>query len=327
VLCVDRAFLPYAELVVGSFLRWNAPAAFHIFIPEGQLEPTCIERISNRLKAANSTLQWDVVEMAELSGVQMPVQLSPATLLRILVPELLPAEVRRFLYLDCDVVVRDRVDELMHFDLQGRSFAAALEYACATQSIINRNGMSEYFESIDLKFSAYSYFNAGVMIVDAPRWRERKLTQRVLNWLTNCQRELRHGDQDALNACLSDEWAELPPRFNWAPNAWRMFSQSGMIPEEFESRAKVIREAQKKPAIIHYVGPKPWDREYYKYTDYHIWVLAWWKEARRLRVRTVYVQSVLEIYDWIIRCFCTRNRITSWLYWGLRRRVMKLVAP
>lgn len=162
------------------------------------------------------------------------------------------------------------------------------------------------------------------MVVDALRWRERKFTEKLLHWLNSCTVELKHGDQDALNACLVGEWIELHPRFNWSQNAWRIFSRPGTLPPEWKSREKLILEAWAKPAIVHYVGRKPWQSDYYDYAEFNGCTLSWWREARLLKLTDFYVHSRIKIYDWFIRYICNKNNLTAWLYWGLRRRILQM---
>ena len=188
---------------------------------------------------------------------------------------------------------------------------------------IGGSDLPAYFQELGFPFRPNAYFNSGVMVVDVARWQQRRLTERLVNWLNYCPVDLRNGDQDVLNVCLEGEWAELSPRFNCCQNSWWIFSRPASLPSDLRSREPGIREAWRKTAVLHYVGPKPWQRDYYKYAYYTRYTLAWWHEARRLRLAAVHIQSSLEIIDWLLRCVCTRKSWAAWWYWGLRRRVVQ----
>src|SRR5437763_16981533 len=49
---------------------------------------------------------------------------SSATYVRLLIDQLLPADLERVIYLDVDLIVRSDLSELWHFDLNGKTIAA-----------------------------------------------------------------------------------------------------------------------------------------------------------------------------------------------------------
>ncbi|MEO2046588.1 MAG: glycosyltransferase [Pirellulales bacterium] len=91
-----------------------------------------------------------------------------------------------------------------------------------------------------------AYFNAGVMLIDLAAWREKRIMDNSLAYLSE------HGDkaeflhQEALNAVAWDDWVPLEERWNLPMTAGRWFAQTPAA-------------ALSDPAIIHYSGRiKPW---------------------------------------------------------------------
>ena len=325
VLCADRQFLPVMELVVASLLDRHSDllVVTHLFVPEGENDPDSLARIKQRLELAGGELCAYAVSMEPLAGVGLST-LPPVSLIRILVPDLINEDVGRYVYLDGDLVVIDRLDDLLRLDLKGMSFAAVLEWSLASKRSRQNVDLIKYFNELGISLIPLAYFNSGVMVVDVARWKKSKSTERLLEWLKNCPRSLRYVDQEAMSICLADEWLELHPRFNCAQNAWDLFSHPNELLEELQDRKKDIREAWLNPAVIHYVGNKPWQNDYYALEGFSHYALTWWREARRIGLKSVHVHSRLEIVDWLIRCACGSSAFTRWLYWGLRRRILVL---
>ena len=62
---------------------------------------------------------------------------------------------------------------------------------------------------------ATPYFNAGLMTIDRARWRELKITERVVDALVADPERFPFMEQDALNSILRGNFAPLSPRFNF----------------------------------------------------------------------------------------------------------------
>jgi lipopolysaccharide biosynthesis glycosyltransferase len=100
---------------------------------------------------------------------------------RLLLPDLLPADVDRVLYLDCDLVVRRCVGELYDLELDGAIALAVLDmgspFVCslwAWEVGSSREG------------SFRSNFNTGVMLMDLAAWRREQIGQTVLEYARTC---------------------------------------------------------------------------------------------------------------------------------------------
>ena len=108
-------------------------------------------------------------------------------------------------------------------------------------------GPSGILEWKDLGLSPdMPYFNAGVLLVPLPRWRERAVGARALDLLR--EHVFLLGDQCALNAVVAGDWVQVEPRWNLqgghlAPNgtlAW--------VTESSDDLERAMRD----PAVIHF---------------------------------------------------------------------------
>jgi len=148
---------------------------------------------------------------------------------RILISECLPPDVKRVLYLDVDIAVVGRLDELYSIDLGGRCMAARVDPAS------NFNFESR-LTGIDFKDHL---FNSGVMMIDLDRWRSEHVSEMVFEYCK--ERALPVvGDQTALNVVIRDRYVRMGPE-------WNFFWNSDV-------------ETCPRPKIIHYIFDKPWLR-------------------------------------------------------------------
>ena len=166
-----------------------------------------------------------------------------ATLLRLYLPEMLPG-LHKILYLDGDIVVTDRLDELYHTDIDNY-------YLAAVKDSTSGYGR-EYQKRIGINESHW-YFNAGVTLLNLDSLRAINLPEKVAHFAKKYYDRIVAPDQDALNyICQERKVYYLHPRYNMnyavekdiARHVWGKQS---------------IKEAKEAPAIIHFIGPvKPW---------------------------------------------------------------------
>ncbi len=169
-------------------------------------------------------------------------RLPPEASAPLFLHELLPSDTDRVIFLDADMLVVDDISPLWTQELAGRAFAAVPDPAIprlrSPRGVILPDGHSSPDDA--------AYFNAGVMLIDLAAWREKRIMDNSLAYLSE------HGDkaeflhQEALNAVAWDDWVPLEERWNLPMTAGRWFAQTPAA-------------ALSDPAIIHYSGRiKPW---------------------------------------------------------------------
>lgn len=172
---------------------------------------------------------------------------------RLFVSSALPEELDRVLYLDCDVVINRSIKELWNLDIHNKTIAALLD-AFSPQYRVNIG-----LEKNDVMF------NSGVMLIDLNRWKERKIEERLLNFIESRNGKIQQGDQGALNAVLSNDTYCFEPRFN-SVTIYHDFNYDEMMvyrkpAEGFYCRDE-IKRAVDEPSIIHFttsfLSKRPW---------------------------------------------------------------------
>ncbi len=171
---------------------------------------------------------------------------------RLFMGEMLPGNVERVLYLDCDTVVVRSIEKMWKEDLDEAVLGAVMEptiYEAVKESI----GLEQ----------EDGYYNSGVLLVDLKRWRADHVQETLMQFLKEKGGALFASDQDLLNGALKGRIHTLMPTCNFFPN-YRYFSYKTLV-EHAPSYKKVSKEefqkAKKHPIIIHYMGDeRPWIR-------------------------------------------------------------------
>ena len=199
------------------------------------------------------------------------------TFARLQIPELLPVEVQKALYLDCDIVVREDIAELWDMNFGDNSVLAARD---TVDSVGNPVGGIANYRELNMPANT-KYFNAGVLLMNLQKWREKEITSKLFHYLTTHHDVIRMADQEALNVVLFGDWGELDYSWNWQI-VWRGFRrgthQMSWIPET------------KRKRIVHFItDEKPWlpgcdyDEkqyffEYLDKTEWAGWRVPWVRE-------------------------------------------------
>ncbi len=234
-----------------------------------------------------------------------------STLARLFVGRVLPAEIHRVLYLDCDTLPLEDLSPLERFDMQGCPLAMVQE------PTVRRSRKLELGLAPD-----QPYFNAGVLLIDLDRWRAEGVEKTVLDYYQAKGGALMAPDQDALNGALAGRICSLPPRYNYGSvqiyYPWE--AQRRMCaPAPFYPTAQAYAQAAEPPAIIHFLGEeRPWrEGNRHPYRDAYLAAL----------VRTPWRDAPMESgWNAYFRCFDLFNRLTR-PFPLLRWRIINALIP
>lgn len=242
-VCFDEQFALHGSMAVLS-AAWSVPSGvkLHAYLVDTGVTVETAERVHRVLKAASVGYSWLRPDLEDLKRLPLPdpTWLNHSTFARLLLPDLLPAEVERFLYLDSDTIVVDDIRKLLYSGMDG-----AVVMACedSLYSPIEKSASGEVHRNLGMDDSD-GYFNAGIMVFDCGAWREGRLRERVFDLILQHGQSFKHADQDALNIALRGRWKALDQRWNATSNLFN--PTNGSFPAITEN-----------PGIIHYTGPNP----------------------------------------------------------------------
>ena len=228
-LGADLHYLDKVETVIKSVSVHNHEVKFYVFNDDLPSEWFLLMR--NRLKVIGSEIVNVKKTDHNLRDFHLPnAILSYAAFFRYFIADEVQED--RVLYLDSDTIVNAKLDDLFTLDLQGYAIAAVQDF--------NHEGW-------------LTTFNAGMLLIDAKKWREKNSTQNLLE-LTAQHHEHVYGDQGVLNMYFGDQWLHLDKEYNFMVGLDQFLHLSGNK-EWYQSDYYGNYE----PKIIHYTSEsKPW---------------------------------------------------------------------
>lgn len=271
-LCFDDAYVPFACVTIQSIMehmRIDDQIVIHVF--SDHLSETNIQF----LKKYNVELH--IIESDKVfEGIDSSVW-TVYTLYRLFLPFYLSENIHRVLYLDCDVIVNDPLDELFKMDFNGKAVAGVIDPQTYNKDVFVRLGY-DYSER---------YICAGVLLMNLDSWRENNLSARVINYMKENPDKISFLEQDAINYLCCDNKIILSPLYGAQTT---FFLSEEFLFEHLDLMQRLID----KPAIVHYAGYAPWI--YCKNKSMHSYL--WWNTYKTLKafpqIRINYVKSFIK---------------------------------
>lgn len=271
VLCAcDERYLPHAATMLCSLLAHNNGIRIHFFY--SSIARRELAKLKSLVARNGSELVFYEIALSAVEGLRVDKHGSGAVYYRLLAAGLLPINLYKILYLDCDIIVRRSLIELWKTDITDCALAAVPDL-----------WEEEYGNALGLPIGT-KYFNSGVLLINLKFWRDNRVPDKVLSFVRDNPEKAECWDQDGLNATLVDQWRELPAFWN------AQISQPYGLP----------LDRDKNPAIVHFLtGDKPWfssNKHPFK-EEYHKYRLKtpWWRYGEEGNLPGRFGRTVLRI--------------------------------
>lgn len=240
VFCAtDANYVEMTHVMLASLLANSRAAVSEIHVFGWRLPPARV--------AAFTALAPDLVRVHDFQD--LPPALDPIrfrivdmvpTWMRLVAPDIIPADGENLLYIDCDCIVDRDIADLASIDLGSRPFGAVADFAKAKHP--------GWLERLGLPLDT-PYFNAGVMLFNHRLYQAGGWSQKAIELTLAMPERLKLHDQDAFNTIVAGDWVVLPPSYN--AHASSAKTKHGDGGELFEGAH-----------VIHYVGKrKPTDED------------------------------------------------------------------
>lgn len=286
IICAtDNNYVQHCGVMLTSLFENNKGEEIHVYVLTEGLSEICKKSIENIISNYNGYFHYCKIDQSyfEKCPIRKGDHVSIVAYYRFLIPQVLPENQSKALYLDCDIIIRKSLKELWDLELSGYALAAVDETQCQPKDVFLR-----------LQYdSVYKYFNSGVLLINIDYWRNNNITNQLFNYInTYPDRAILH-DQDTLNAVLHNQWLQISTTWNMGETFYR----NGIYSDN-----KDVNDNLKDPAILHYTWrPKPWNygcnhplkEEYFKYLEKTQWkrvkAKILWKRWLRNHLRAILV--------------------------------------
>lgn len=213
VLVTDTRYAGFAAVAAASMLEnCPRPDLIEVHVLHPGLTATTAARLGQVIEDRGGAARFhDVTALVDVSAEYRD---RTVHFYRLLAPQVLPVDVDRFVYLDCDLIVRSDVHRLAGVELDGAVVAACQDYLGTM-----REAVANHHE-LGLAADA-PYFNSGVMVVDRQKWAAAGISDRVLQCTRANERHLHaqgrffQYDQYALNVVLHGAITYLDRSWNF----------------------------------------------------------------------------------------------------------------
>lgn len=167
---------------------------------------------------------------------------------RFLLPALIPPEIDRVLYLDCDIMVQEDLSPLCDMPLNNLPMAAVPWMVLGDYREEYGKVLKSFPERMGLQDDGTPYFYSSMLLLDLERMRLEKTAEQLVHCAeTSPEGSLYWFDQDVINAVLRHRIAVIPQRYNVIP----LFLPS------IAGETAEAQEAFRAPAIVHFAARKP----------------------------------------------------------------------
>lgn len=235
VFSTDDRYAPYCGISMISLLENNKGENINIYIVGNNLTDSAKESLRKTVQKYNANIEIldmdsDFIKKCPPLPPGNEKFISHATYIRLFFPTILP-DIKKVLYLDCDIIIEQNIKQLWDTDITDYSAAGIIDI------------MAE-----EKRFDGY--VNGGILLINLDYWRKNNIQDNFIEYLENGG-TVQYYDQDVINYVLTGTILHLPMKYN--VQACFYSSTDAHLPHQSE-----INEATKDIAILHFTGDKPW---------------------------------------------------------------------
>lgn len=195
-----------------------------------------------------------IPNLNELAGVEIKTskRWSLSTFSRLFLEKILPDEIDKVIYLDCDILVNNSLEELYNTNLGGYYCGGVSDCVSKQHKIIIGINPQDI------------YINAGVMLISLKKWRDNNACDKFISFINRYDGDTPYVDQGIINGTLSEKIMRLDLKYN-AYTALFDFTYRDLLifrkPVDFYSE-KETESSKSNPVIVHFttsfLSLRPW---------------------------------------------------------------------
>lgn len=254
-IATNRRYVSVSLVMLYSLFFNNPDADIHVYILNCELTEDDAVQFARLAAAWNQQITLlTLTDLSVFDDLPTTDAWSKEAYFRLMMPNMLPPEVERILYLDVDTIVNKPIREFYETDFAGMDFVVCEDI------MLNRAYKSYYQEHFsEMQGKNFTYFNSGVMLWNLTQIRKNYTFDTYRHKLLEYLTVLQCMDQDILNVvhCQKTLIAD-----------WRKYNL--LIPTAIQNHFS-CEDVKKISHIIHFLGPKPWNPDVEFQDLYQIW--------------------------------------------------------
>lgn len=264
ILASENNYAPLLTISIVSFLENNCKDfdEINVFILNDGITNQNIEKIKKILNKYNcniSFIKTKNIENLNIVSLERDNIASFTTYARLFIGSLLPENIDKIIYFDCDILNVDSLKKLWDMDISDYYCAAVLN--CCNTTVQKMLDISE----------EDNYINAGMLYINLKKWREDNVEEKFIEFIMNNQNRFYQHDQGILNNVLGNKIKIISPRYNlqgyFQYMSYKVSKKFSCIDNEYYSK-EIMDDARKNPIFLHFCAAnffRPWQNEKHPY--------------------------------------------------------------
>lgn len=251
VIASDQNYFHLVSVCILSLFSTNPGERIHVHLLSNNIDVKAIENMKTIIDRHHGELSvYPIENLRKKLTIKVPNTIPITSYARLFSGSILPVQIDKILYIDCDIMFNGPIKGLFNLDLKNSLVCGVLDPLIS----------STYKKEINISVNE-PYINAGVLLVSLCHWRREKLEQKFIDFLVANKGNVHHHDQGIINAVCANRKMILPPQFNVMSNSfcypWKYLHG---INNPFYTKEEYDR-ALTNPIIIHFTGAilgRPW---------------------------------------------------------------------
>lgn len=258
-ICDENYVMPTAVAITSVIHNKSSATCYDIYLVANNLSDKSIEIFK---KMETDSARIIIIKTADSDKFEKfrndHYCITSTALYKFELPELLPVDLEKVLYMDGDIIVQKDLAPIFNEDIEDVYAGVVVDY----NNVIDPDSFQKL-----LNVKHKEYFNTGVLLLNLQRMREDHVSELLFQYRTN--HNDRYMDQDTFNIVLKENVKYLSFFYNfqyhcWIYNTKKLADYYGI--RMVKSKYEWIQDA----LILHYTYFKPW--KYFDYFAADIWL-------------------------------------------------------
>ena len=261
VFASDNNYAPFLGVTITSLIKNNQNDfdKINIFILDDEISEDNKKKLEKLTINSNHNLTF--IKTKKLDELEIKIigidrnlnKNSFSAYSRLFVASLLPKDIDKVMYLDCDTLIVDSFKELWSTNID--------EYYCGAVLDGINTAIKNY---LGFKLEE-DFINTGFLLINLKKWREENVEEKFIQFMVENQDKFYQHDQGILNNVLKDQFLILDPRYNFQSYFqsldYDLAKKYKAMKGEYYSK-EIVNQAKEKPVFLHFCGPN-YDRPWY----------------------------------------------------------------
>lgn len=245
---INKGYVRHFLAMINSLAINNPDSEFDVYVMHTDLQDEDKAHILTHVRQ-NINLIYIYMDQSLFKGAPKVKRYPYEIYYRIFAPIMLPDTVDRILYLDSDMIIHGKVDELYSMNFEGNYFIACTQI----------RGFLQWLNRVRLGVNKhYFYINTGVMLMNIKELRGAIDTDKIFKFIKSNGWRMYLYDQDVIFRFFGDKVRLIDPKiYNLSDRYITMYNMR-------RPKHKIDSDwVANNNIIIHYLGRnKPWKDNY-----------------------------------------------------------------